>query len=511
MRSQKKGGIILSYFNTVLNMCMNLILIPMLISALTDNDYSLYKVMQSFTGPLMMFNLGMSTVVARCVAQHQARGTKESQLEKENTFAMAVIISVAMAALVILIGTAMLQLLPVMFGKTYSSYQLEEARKLLLIFVCTTALHIVNDTFRGGVLGRERFYFLYGTTTMRYIIRFASIILLIHFTELSVIAIATVDLVIYALLLLVNILYTALSLQERIHLYAFRKNDIIAITSFSLAILLQAVVNQVNDNMDTVILGAMVAEKQVITMYSSALSIYTIYNSLISVLAGVYLPKATHLVARGASGEELTEFVVNPGRIQAVIAIAILGAFGLFGQTFIHLWIGEQYGNAYYIALALMIPVTVPLVQNVCLSILDAKLKRLFRSAVLIIMAIANVVTSVILVKQIGYWGATIGTILSLIIGHVILMNIYYAKRIEIDVIRMFKGIFKGILPAGLLSVLICFPLSAFLCDTWFGLLIGCAAFVTVYAVFIWKIGLNNIEKNLVKSSFTRNRKERII
>ena len=75
----------------------------------------------------------------------------------------------------------------------------------------------------------------------------------------------------------------------------------------------------------------------------------------------------------------------------------------------------------------------------------------------------------------------------------------------------MFKGIFKGILPAGLLSVLICFPLSAFLCDTWFGLLIGCAAFVTVYAVFIWKIGLNNIEKNLVKSSFTRNRKERII
>ena len=66
-------------------------------------------------------------------------------------------------------------------------------------------------------------------------------------------------------------------------MYAFRKNDIIAITSFSLAILLQAVVNQVNDNMDTVILGAMVAEKQVITMYSSALSIYTIYNSLISV------------------------------------------------------------------------------------------------------------------------------------------------------------------------------------------------------------------------------------
>lgn len=508
MKNQRNGGIILSYLNTALNMCMNLILIPLLISALTDEDYSLYKVMQSFAGPLMMFNLGMSTVVARCIAHHQAIGTEKSKRDKENTFAMAVIISVSMAGLLILIGGLMLGLIPVLFGRTYSPEQLETAKKLLLIFVCTTALHIVNDTFRGVALGREKFYFLYGSTTARYIARFAVIFLLIRCTDLDVVAVALVDLTLYVVLLLASILYCVCSLRETFRLYEFRKQDVAAMTSFSVAILLQAIVNQVNNNMDTVILGAMVVEKQVITMYSSALSIYSIFNSLISVFASVYLPKATRLVAKNASGKELTDFVIQPGRIQAVIAIAVLAAFGLYGRTFIHLWIGEQYENAYYIALVLMTAVTIPLVQNVCLSILDAELKRLFRSVVLVVMAIVNVAISIILVGKIGYWGAALGTVVSLLLGHVILMNIYYAKVIRIDVIRMFREIFSGILPAGLLSCVLCLPFSLLLKDTFAEFLVGCIAFVVIYLLLIWIIGFRDGERNFVKYMIRQHRKE---
>ena len=65
----------------------------------------------------------------------------------------------------------------------------------------------------------------------------------------------------------------------------------------------------------------------------------------------------------------------------------------------------------------LMGPVTIPLVQNVCLSILDAKLKRLFRSATLVIMAVINVILSIILVRFMGFWGAALGTVISLLVG----------------------------------------------------------------------------------------------
>jgi hypothetical protein len=66
-------------------------------------------------------------------------------------------------------------------------------------------------------------------------------------------------------------------------------------------------------------------------MYSSALMIYSVYNMLISVFSGVYLPQATKLVHQGATGEQLTDFIIKPGRIQAVIALAVLGGFAVAG------------------------------------------------------------------------------------------------------------------------------------------------------------------------------------
>lgn len=495
MKDQKNGGILLSYLNTALSMGMNLVLIPMLISALTDDGYSLYKVIQSFAGPLMMFNLGMSTVVARCVARYRAVGTEEGRKEKENTFAVAVLISGAMALLVVAAGLGMTALVPVLFGKTYSSGQLDMARKLLMIFAGTTALHILDDTFRGCVLGRERFYFLYGTTTLRYLLRFGSILLLTRLPNISAVAVALVDFVLFGLSLTANILYCRFRLRERLRVYTLRRREFAAITSFSAAVLLQAVVNQVNTHVDTVILGAMVRDTGIITMYSCALSIFAVYQSLISVLTGVYLPKAARLVAQGSSGQVLTDFVIPPGRLQAVIAVAVLGGFGLFGRRFIRLWIGAQYQQAYFVALALMLPVTVPLVQNVCLSILNAKLKQLFRSLVLTAMAALNVCVSLCLVRSMGYWGAAIGTVLALLLGNGLAMNLYYARVLGLNVARMLRGIFSGILPAGLVSCLVCAPLALLPGDTVWNLLGGCLVFVGIYGICLWKLGLNPEEK----------------
>lgn len=507
MTDQKNGGILLSYLNTALNMGMNLVLIPLLISALTDDSYSLYKVVQSLAGPLMMFNLGMSTVVARCVAQYKAVGTEESLREKENTFALAVLVSGAMALLVMAAGLGMRAMLPALLGKTYSPQQLDSARKLLTVFAGTTALHILDDTFRGCVLGRERFYFLYGSVTVRYLLRFAGIFLLTRLAKVGAVAVALVDFCLYGLSLTVNILYCRLRLRERLHVYTVKKQEFAAVTSFSAAVLLQAVVNQVNTHADTVILGAMVSDKRIITMYSCALSIFAVYQSLLWVLTSVSLPKAARLVAKGSSGEELTDFVVRPGRFQAVIAVAVLGAFGLFGRRFLRLWIGAQYQQAYFVALALMLPATIPLVQNVCLSILNAKLKQMFRSGVLTAMAALNVLVSVGLVKRMGYWGAAIGTALALLLGNGLVMNLYYARVLRLNVARMLRELFSGILPAGLVSCLLSVPLTLLPGDTVPNLLGGCLGFVLIYGSALWKIGLNPEEKNWLLARLFHGRK----
>lgn len=502
MKDQKKTGAVLSYFNILLSTVSNFVLIPLMIAALSDDEYSIYKVMQSFSGPLIMLNLGISTITARSIAKYRAVMDGDKK-EKENTLALALLIAGVMAVLIMLISAGMCRLLPVLYGETYSPEMLEKAKQIFVIFAVTTAVRILNDTFKGCILGNERFICFYGETTFQYIARFGTLFVLLH-RGTDAVAVAMVDLVICVALLVFDFLYVRLHLGERFRLYSVDKRELKSIASFSAAILLQAVVNQVNNNMDVVLLGTVVVNKEIITMYSSALSIYAIYNSVISVFVNIYLPKATRLVMQDRTGEELTDFVIGPGRVQAVIAVGILTGFGLFGKNFISIWIGDRYQDAYSVAMMLMGPVTIPLVQNVCLSILDAKLKRLFRSATLVIMAVINVILSIILVRFMGFWGAALGTVISLLVGHGLLMNLYYHKIIGLNVPRMFREIFAGILPAGLLSGLCCVPLVLLMDNSFGAFVIKCAIFVILYVAALWLIGLNRTEKKMVTKMINR-------
>ena len=316
----------------------------------------------------------------------------------------------------------------------------------------------------------------------------------------SAIFVTLVDCLVAFILLIISAGYSFGILKERPKISYFAKRELLEMFSFSIAILLQAIVNQVNSNVDTMLLGAMISEKSIITMYSSALLVYSVYNSIVSVMSSFFLPKATRLIAKNASGEELTDFVIKPGRYQAMIAIAIISGFVVLGKTFITVWIGTQYINAYYIIIILLVPVTIPLVENTAISILDATLKRIYRSVVLIIMAIVNVLLSIILIKKFNFWGAAMGTFISLCLGHIVLMNIYYAKTFKMNIFRMFTSIFKGILPMGVLSIIICTPLNLWTSNGVFILIVKGIVFVVIYSILVWNWGLELEERKYIKN-----------
>lgn len=495
MRDQKKQGILISYVNIILSTLVNLVLTPVLISSLTDEGYSIYKIMRSFAGPLAMLNLGVSTVVARNVAKYLSCDNQNKR-EKENMYAIALLISAIMCALIVVAGFVMQSVIPTVYASSFSPENIKLAQRMFMVFTCTTAVHILTEPFRGSIMGHGRFVLYYGSQTLQHIFHFAIIYLLVRlgFNALSV---AVVDLALAIAILLSYCFYTFFVLRQKIKLYYIDKKSIVEFSSFAVAILLQAFVNQVNNNLSIMILGAYEAA-EIITMYSSALTIYSVYNMLISVFSGVYLPQATKLVSQNATGEQLTDFIIKPGRIQAAIAVCVVGGFAVCGMDFISIWIGPQYSNAFYVALFLMIPVTIPLVESVAIAILDATLKRVFRSVTLMFMAIINAILTLILVRYYGFWGALIGTVTSLIVGHGILMNAYYQKVLKINVFRMFKEIFSGTLLAGIISAALCLPISFFMNGTILSFLIKAICFVILYVAFELLFGFNNDEKKYV-------------
>ena len=494
--SQKKIGIALSYINSIIGLVANIYLTPLLILTLGDENYSLYRVMHSLAGPLTMFHLGISTIVTRSIVKCRQNGN-ESLKEKQNTMAMALLSSIGMSVVVTVAGLGLYIAIPSIYGNSYSEEMVRLGQKIFLMFGAASVLHMLTDTFSGCIIGNEH----YAVDSWITLAKSAGRLLLIAIMlkcGCGVFSVVAVDLYLAAGAFLVSLLYAVFMLREIPKLWHFDKRQVGEIFAFGMAVLLQGIVTQVNNNMDTVILGALVFDKAVITMYSAAISVYGFYNAHISVSSHFFLPQAAKLTGRNASGGELTDFVIPPGRFQAVITVACICGFALFGREFISLWIGDEYMDAYGVILALMIPATIPLVEKTLVSVLDATMKRMYRSVVLGIMAVVNLVTSVLLVQRFGFWGAVAGTALSLLLGDGLLMNHYYAKVFRIEVFRMFRQIFAGILPAGLLASLICLPGAVFLSDSiwWFAL--KCFAFVTFYGGFLLAFGLRKEEKQML-------------
>ena len=81
-----------------------------------------------------------------------------------------------------------------------------------------------------------------------------------------------------------------------------------------------------------------------------------------------------------------------------------------FWPVFINLWAGQNYSDAYHIVLLVMMPITVPLIQNVGISILQAKNMQGFRSVVYVAIAVLNVLASIPLAKMWGGLGCALAT-----------------------------------------------------------------------------------------------------
>lgn len=506
MKNQRKCGLLLSYINLAIGMVLNFVLTPMLITALSDETYSLYKVIQSVASPLVLFNLGLAGVATRCVAKYRAF-REESSRERQNALAMTLLVALTMACVIVLAGIVLAWCVPYVYGGTYSEERLVLAKRLVIVFALSAAVNVLVDIFGGCVDGNEHFAYRSAVSVFHTVFRFAVTVLCLR-KGMGALSVAFVGLADNLIVLVLLVWYSVGKLGERFRLYRWDRAEFKGMLSFSAAILLQTIVNQVNNNMDVMILGALIEEKWIITMYTSALTIFVMYNSLLSVIPGIFLPQTVRMVQQGCSGDELTQLVIRAGRFQTTLAVWVLCGFALFGKEFVGIWIGSSYENAYYITLALMIPVTVPLVQNTCLNILDAKLKRMFRSVLLAFMAGLNLILSVILVKHMGYRGAVIGTVVSLLVGHGLIMNLYYQKVLGMNVRRMFAEMFRGILPSGILSLLACVwfalrpddgrSLGAFICK--------CLLFSVFYFGFLWLFGWNREEKSLLKQLAVRRR-----
>lgn len=495
MKSESRAkGVLLSYITTVVRTVSRLLLTPLFLRILGIEDYGFYQYVFSIASYATILDFGISSVINKFAIEHRVKGDKAGE---ENVMFYSLMFAVGAAGIIAVSGIVIGIAAPVIFGEAVTN-RLELTRWLLVFMIAELVMLMFQHFYEGVILSAER-YVVHRTVALAQVVLRSLITVALLFANVGVMSIALGDFFGVGICLAYEIYFCKAKLDLKVRFRYYDPQLLRGIAKLALALCLQSVVGYLNSSIDQYVLGRSLSTAAV-SVYSVALTFSTFFDEIPTIIQRLYLPQVVKLVSSGADGEELTSFVIKPGRYQFMLVGGVLGGFILFGRQFITMWSGEETLDAWAVALCLMVPSVLPLIQNVCLSILTAMNKRMFRSYTLCGIAIVNLITTVILVRHMGLMGAAIATALALIVGNNIAMNLYYKYVIHINVGRLFKSILKGILPCAVVATLVCAPLLLIPAEGILWFLAQCGIFCVVYGVLLLFFGMNQEEKKLVSA-----------
>lgn len=228
------------------------------------------------------------------------------------------------------------------------------------------------------------------------------------------------------------------------------------------------------------------------------------YMQFSTSIASVMLPRVTVIVTQKYNDQDVSNLFIRTGRIQCLMLSFILSGFIVFGQSFIKLWAGSDYTQSYLITLIFFISLFIPLIQNIGITILQARNQLRFRSVLYLIIATISLALQIMLAPKFGALGCAISIGASLIIGQGIIMNIYYKKKQSIDIVLFWKEIYKISKIPLLYTLLGLIIIQLISLSSLPILLIGILLYSAIYIVSIWFWCMNDYERNLLYTPIHR-------
>lgn len=495
---QVKWGIVLSYLLLLLNTLFSLFVTPYIISCLGAAEYGVYKTMSSFTASLTVLDFGLGSTVMRYVAKYRA---SNREAEIPNYVAMSLIQAAGIGCIIVLLAIPIYFAIDSVYAGTFSQGQLETAHELFILLIVNLEFSLFENVVNGVITGSNNFVIGNGVKLIRLIIRAILLVTALTFIDNSGI-IVIIDIFAVLCVLTFELIFVLVKMKYKVKLTHWDQSVFIDSGKYTLLMLIQNIAIQFNGNVDTILIGAMVSTTSV-TIYSMSLTIFNLYENLSSAVTSVLLPSATEIIEREDSPEGLQSWVEKNGRVQFTILAAALGGFIVIGQDFYSLWLGEGYKDCYYLTLILITSTTLPMLNNIALSILRAQNRMGYRTITLVFSSIINVITSVIGIKLLGYWGAAIGTA-AYAIANFFMMNQYYRHYMKFDIFSMLKAITSRTIICAIVATVISAVMHNFSSKSWSGVLLQAVVYIAVYGALMLLWGLTAEEK-----SFFHLRKEK--
>lgn len=497
--NQRKAGTILSYLHIFLSNTISIIYMPYMLRLMGQSEYGLFGTANSFISYLSLLSFGISGAYIRFNTRCRAAGDRE---EEKRLNGMFLTVFSVLAGLVLVGGLLCTALAGELVEDTFTSDELMKLRIIMLLLTVNMVISFLFNVVMMALQAYEKYIVLRTVSLVTGIVTPIVNIIALRAGGRAV-TLSVLSLVISILTYLFYLFYARKSIKLEVSFKGFRKDVLREIFVFSGFLFLNSITDQITFSTDSVILSA-VHGTRVVAVYTVGANFKNYFQQFSSSISGVFAPKINLMVAHHQSLDVLTEVFTRIGRIQFYIVSLVLLGYVSIGQDFVRLWAGEDYTDAFYIGLLLMLAVFVPAFQNIGLEIQKAMNMHKARSVVYFLIALLNIILTIPFSRWWGGIGAALATTICWFFGSVVWMNWYYHRRIGLDMPAFWKSIasmLPGYLPTCLVGFLIhrFWPIRSLM-----EILLAAIVISGTFVISVFFMSMNAYEKSLVTAPFKK-------
>lgn len=499
MLSQRKAGAMMGYANIIVKNIVNLLYTPMLLSFVGQADYGVFQTANNFIVSLQLLTFGFDGAYVRFYMQREAKNDEEG-IRRLN--GMYLILYLIICAVAILLGLTFSAACGTLFAGSFTPGQVGLASSVMAILTFNVATTLLSTVFDACIVSHERFTFQQ-SRQMLTTLATPILALIMLYQGWGVIGVALAQLAVNVVLLLLNARYAIGKLGMRFDVRHPDTSLFKAVAVFSGWLFLNQIFDLITMNVPSIILAA-VSGAIAVAIFAIAASLRSVFYSLSTTISSMFVPLINKIVAERDDNVELTKLMTRVGRYQALAWWWVLGGFIVVGQWFINVWAGADYGQAYWLTIAMVVPATVPLIQNTGIEIQKAKNRHKPRSIAYLTCSIIDLVVTFFLAGRVGAWAAAIGYDVYIILGSWLFMNWYYQKRIGLDMFYFWKNTLP-VIGSCVVAVVICLVGTHFLPVTNLLIFLGWGlVYTAICAAILWSLVLSEDEKGQFRRLFSR-------
>lgn len=504
MSNQRRAGAVLGYANVLVKNVVYLLYTPLLLAFMGQGDYGVYETCYSFVYSLQLLSFGFSGAYVRFYMQRSTAGD-EAGIRRLN--GMYLTLYLAITSIAILLGLTFSMFCGTIFSKSFTAGEVDLASRLMAIMSFNIATVLFTTVFDSFIISHERFTFQQSRQLVTTLATPGLTLVLLRL-GMGAVGAALAQMTVNVILLVLNARYAISRLGWRCDMRSFEGPLFKSLLAFSGWLFLNELFNLLTLNVPSVVLGA-VSGSLAVSVFAIAVKLRGAFYSISTTMSNLFVPLVNRVVAQNDDNDALTQILARVGRYQAILYCWVLGAFVVVGHWFIGVWAGEDYHEAYIMTVAMLVPATVPLVQNVGIEIQKAKNKHKARSLAYLICSVVDLALTLILAGRIGAWAAVLGYVFYIVAATWFFMNWYYSAHIGLDMALYWRRV-APVLACCLVSTLMCLmgtmllpvrgPMTFLL---WSGF------YTLLYALSVWLFSLNEQERDAALSIPARLRKRR--